>query len=162
VQSVESTRVRNHRSTGTPGLPCAMVLTAYTALSPVTGLSCHRHRRLPANLTPASGRQDHTTSPYAPASFVCVSQAEDPIAPMLPRPPLPAPTFLTMANAPLSGRDARMCRDDLPDGESEIFLREGLDRLMGDLPVGHNQQPVRQQDCGADCTRTRKNAARCG
>jgi hypothetical protein len=25
----------------------------------------------------------------------------------------------------------------LPDGLSEIFLREGLDRLLGDLPVGH-------------------------
>jgi hypothetical protein len=35
----------------------------------VTGLSCHhRPRRLPANLTPASGRQDHTTSPSAPVS----------------------------------------------------------------------------------------------
>ena len=34
---VESTRVSHHRSTGTPGLPCAMVLTAYFALSPVTG-----------------------------------------------------------------------------------------------------------------------------
>src|ERR1700729_2445353 len=43
VQSVESTRVRHHRSTGTPGLPCAMVLTAYFALSPVIELVCHRH-----------------------------------------------------------------------------------------------------------------------
>src|ERR1700735_3447476 len=42
---VESTRVSHHRFTGTPGLPCAMVLTAYFALSPVTGLVCHRHRR---------------------------------------------------------------------------------------------------------------------
>jgi hypothetical protein len=41
---VESTRVSHHRSTGTPGLPCAMVLTAYFALSPVTGLVCHRRR----------------------------------------------------------------------------------------------------------------------
>jgi hypothetical protein len=40
--SVESTRVSHHRSTGTPGLPCAMVLAAYFALSPVTGLVCHR------------------------------------------------------------------------------------------------------------------------
>ena len=39
---VESTRVSHHRFTGTPGLPCAMVLTAYFALSPVTGLVCHR------------------------------------------------------------------------------------------------------------------------
>ena len=28
------------------GLPCAMVLTAYAVLSPVTNSSCHRHRRI--------------------------------------------------------------------------------------------------------------------
>src|SRR5580692_3555158 len=35
-------------TTGSPetsGLPCAMVLTAYFVLSPVTGLSCHRRSR---------------------------------------------------------------------------------------------------------------------
>jgi hypothetical protein len=42
---VESTRVSHHRFTGTPGLPCAMVLTGSSALSLVTGLSCHHHRR---------------------------------------------------------------------------------------------------------------------
>jgi hypothetical protein len=44
-----------------------MVLTVSFVLSPVTGLVCHRRlRKLPsANLTPASGRQDHTTSPSA-------------------------------------------------------------------------------------------------
>jgi hypothetical protein len=48
-----------------------MVLTVSSALSPVTGLSCHRRLRVEsANLTPASGRQDHTTSPSAPAPFV--------------------------------------------------------------------------------------------
>jgi hypothetical protein len=50
-----------------PGIPRAMVLTVSFVLSPATGLSCHR--RLAdsylRNLTPASGRQDHTTSPYA-------------------------------------------------------------------------------------------------
>src|ERR1700729_4033582 len=42
---VVNTRVSHHRFTGSPGLPCAMVLTAYFALSPVTGLSCHRRQR---------------------------------------------------------------------------------------------------------------------
>jgi hypothetical protein len=44
-----------------------MVLTAYIALSPVIGLSCHRRRRklVSANLTPASRCQDHTTWPSA-------------------------------------------------------------------------------------------------
>jgi hypothetical protein len=41
---VESTRVSHHRSTGTPGLPCAMVLTVSFALSPVIGLVCHRRQ----------------------------------------------------------------------------------------------------------------------
>jgi hypothetical protein len=54
-----------------------MVLTAYFVLSPVIGLSCHRRFRMwrvekpgwvwraSGNLTPASRRQDHTTSPSA-------------------------------------------------------------------------------------------------
>src|SRR5467141_2808428 len=58
-----------------------MVLTVSFVLSPVTGLVCHRRprigfvqarlgRRDSANLTPASGRQDHATSPYAATSLV--------------------------------------------------------------------------------------------
>src|SRR5216683_6811660 len=58
-----------------------MVLTVSFVLSPVTGLVCHRRprigfvqarsgRRNSANLTPASGRQDHTTSPSAATSLV--------------------------------------------------------------------------------------------
>src|ERR1700730_5087262 len=46
AQSVESTRVSHHRFTGTPGLPCAMVLAVSFALSPVTGLVCHRRQRI--------------------------------------------------------------------------------------------------------------------
>src|ERR1700675_3465293 len=70
---------RNH-----PAFPHAMVLTVSFVLSPVTGLFCHRRQRTcvlsapgradstSANLTPASGRQDHTTSPYAAMSLVRV------------------------------------------------------------------------------------------
>jgi hypothetical protein len=64
---------RKHTSVVTAGTPEAIRhslhdgVTAYFALSPVTGLSCHRRRprceSIIANLTPASGRQDHTTSP---------------------------------------------------------------------------------------------------
>jgi hypothetical protein len=42
--SVDSTRVSHHGCTGTPGIP-AQWFTAYFVLSPVIGLSCHRHRR---------------------------------------------------------------------------------------------------------------------
>src|SRR5436309_14231213 len=49
-----------------PAFPHAMVLTAYIALSPVIGPGCHRRTRdTSRNLTPASRRQDHTTSPSA-------------------------------------------------------------------------------------------------
>src|SRR5216684_5683768 len=47
--------------------------TAYSALSPVTGLFATvapEKRLLLTNLTPASGRQDHTTSPSALVPFV--------------------------------------------------------------------------------------------
>jgi hypothetical protein len=59
-----------------------MVLTVYFVLSPVIGLFCHRHPAdmvlsapgradlPPLDLTPASRRQDHTTSPSAKAPFV--------------------------------------------------------------------------------------------
>src|SRR6266403_1220793 len=59
-----------------------MVLTVSFELSPATGLFCHRRPAdmfvskrgwadlNSANLTPASGRQDHTTSPYAATSLV--------------------------------------------------------------------------------------------
>ena len=67
-------RTRAYRfSGGNPAFPARWV-TVYSALSPVTGLSCHRHPRkvlLLANLTPASGRQDHTASPSAPPALVC-------------------------------------------------------------------------------------------
>jgi len=99
-----------------------------------------------ANLTPASGRQDHTTSPYATSSLVRSlgdrSQAVKPAlqsrrAKTLPRPPHPIPTFVTIMIR-RSSRDgmARTCRDDLPDGESGIFFETGLDRQIADLPVG--------------------------
>jgi hypothetical protein len=73
---VERTRVTTS-TPERPAFPHAMVLTAYVGLSPVTGLFCHRHSQskvlsLPgwakqdsANLTPASGRQDHTILPSA-------------------------------------------------------------------------------------------------
>src|SRR5664280_167446 len=74
-----------------------MVLTAYFALSPVIGLVCHRRlrikvltrpgraRKTSANLTPASRRQDHTTSPSAATSLVSV-----PLIAHGPKPTLPS------------------------------------------------------------------------
>jgi hypothetical protein len=110
-----------------PGIPRAMVLTVSFVLSPVTGLVCHRHRRIwrvkarsgrhaSANLTPASGRQDHTTSPSAAASFVSApfdrSQAFsnlpcDRVARLtLPASKASRPASVTIASRPSVGRDA--------------------------------------------------------
>src|SRR3984893_16129091 len=99
-----------------------MVLTAYVGLSPVTGLFCHRRLAdlvlsLPgraditsANLTPASGRQDHTILPSAATSLVSVPVIAhksfdspcDPIArKTLPRPPHPVPYVRDDRETPL-------------------------------------------------------------
>jgi hypothetical protein len=52
--------------------------TAYFVPSLANGFLAtiiRRKRWLPANLTPAPRRQDHTTSPYASATFVFVTSA---------------------------------------------------------------------------------------
>jgi hypothetical protein len=59
---------RRHRKH--PAFPTQWFYGLYV-ISPVTGLFCHRRpREKPATLTPASGCQDHTTSPSAWASLV--------------------------------------------------------------------------------------------
>jgi hypothetical protein len=98
--SAQKKRTRAYRfSGGNPAFP-AQWFTAYFVLSPVIGLVCHRRRRkfISANLTPASRRQDHTTSPSARQRSRLQRRL---------RPPHPAPTFVTMANAPLRDGMAR-------------------------------------------------------
>ena len=93
---VVSTRVvRSHRNH--PAFPTQWFYGFLRAL-PGDRLSCHRHqRKLPsANLTPAPGRQDNTTSPSAGR---IARQARSP------RPPHPAPRFVTLRNAPPKERD---------------------------------------------------------
>jgi hypothetical protein len=45
VQNKKAHERSHHGHTGSPGIPCAMVLTVSFALSPVTGLVCHRRLR---------------------------------------------------------------------------------------------------------------------
>ena len=109
--------------------------TAYFALSLATGLVCHHRKRKisPANLTPASGRQDHTTSPSAPASFVFRRHRVHHI---------PLSTFVTMRNAPLIEAGRERYTPDLHFGKTEIFFRKRLDsyfsEVMFDLPDRQN------------------------
>src|SRR5450631_2537280 len=104
-----------------------MVLTVSFVLSPVTGSFATVIRGLTldrkpgradptsANLTPASGCQDHTTSPYAATSFVSSpfdrsrafrQPALHHVARLtLPRPPHPHPASVTIAIRPSVGWD---------------------------------------------------------
>src|SRR6267154_6556456 len=122
-----------------------MVLTVYFVLSPVTGLFCHRRQRIrvlskpgradstSANLTPASGRQDHTTSPYATSSLVRVlliahksfDSPCDPVARQtLPRPPHPHPASVTIMIRPSGGVGWREFVEMIcPTGEAKYFCK---------------------------------------
>src|SRR5882724_4291746 len=111
-------------TTGKPpstGIPRAMVLTVSFALSPVTGLVCHRRLRKisSANLTPASGRQDHTTSPSALARLVKRTNRVHRI---------PLPTSVTIASRPsLRQRDGDRYAGDLGVTGTGKFLPRDLD-----------------------------------
>ena len=73
---VGSTRSSPQAHRKSPGIPCAMVLTAYCALSPATNSFCHRRQRIKTCRSPvgpthlrwlsiSNGCQNHTPSPYA-------------------------------------------------------------------------------------------------
>ena len=154
VCSLESTRVSHHGHTGN---------TRHSPRNGFNGL----YRALPGDraflppspakvastdLTPASGRQDHTTSPSGPVSTKATrrfwyqsrrSFSEGGSASLVVR-------HCRVHRIPPHVRDDRetplcwdgtgqACRDDLPDGESGIFFAGGLDGVFNtrvDLPVG--------------------------
>jgi hypothetical protein len=93
-----------------------MVLTVSFVLSPVTGLSCHRHpAQFPApNLTPASGRQDHTTSPSASGAFVGAPSAS--IA--------SCPASVTISSRPSVGQDGVNMNLIWVDREEKYFFSQ--------------------------------------
>src|SRR6476469_5289266 len=72
---------------------------------------------LAASLTPASGRQDHTTSPSASARFVKRAFAST----------ASRPTFVTIAKRPSEGRDWLVLSLRLAKREAKYFCRWGLD-----------------------------------
>src|SRR6202171_3862993 len=120
----------HHGRTGTPGIPARNGFNGFlralpgdrACLSPSSAL-------LLADLTPASRRQDHTTSPSAATSFV-----RAPLA----RPTLPAsrPNVRDDGQRPSSGRNGAGSKSDLGLRRSGIFLQRGLDTQFTDLPVG--------------------------
>ena len=146
-----SARRNAHEHTGTAGAARHSLrsgLTAYTELSPETNSSCLRRRRIEglpkpgwvdfssAGLTPATGarttRLCRTLQRQSSARCVGSRTEARPVntttRPTLPRPPQPAPTFVTMANAPLPGRDGASCKGDLGLRRRSIFFQSRLDR----------------------------------
>src|ERR1700686_1674192 len=109
--SIHSGRTENH-----PASPHAMVLTAYVALSPAIGLSCHRRLRklLPADLTPASRRQDHTILPSANKAL----SSEAPLAATA-----SSPASVTIAIRPSSGGDGCGYKVIWDFGKPEYFFK---------------------------------------
>ena len=133
--------VRSHRNP--PGFPtqwlyglCRTLPGDRTFLPPSLPRSL-----LLKNLTPASRRQDHTILPSAEKRSL-VSSAS-------PRPPHPAPRFVTLRNAPAWTGMARQ-RTDLPFRKTRIFLQKGLDRGVENHP---GDLPVRQQTAGCGWVR---------
>jgi hypothetical protein len=93
---VESTRVSHHGYTGSPGIPARNGFNGFLrALPGDRALLSPSSADLSANLTPASRRQDHTTSPSASAR---------PRQKRYLRPSHPVPTSVTIAKRP-SDRD---------------------------------------------------------
>jgi len=129
-RATKSTGVGPQVNRSNAGFPCAVVYGLLRALPGDRAFlppSSARCVSIVANLTPASGRQDHTTSPSA-MSGARLS-------------PSPASTASHRAlrdvrNAPLVGRDGRIWITDLPDDGSGIFLRKGMDRVLVICPSG--------------------------
>ena len=99
-----------------------IVLVTLLFVTPSSAI-CFRFRQLDA-CTGASDPNDFTVR-YSP--FVSRAAAST----------APCPSFATMANAPLVGQDGGSPTSDLPDGASDLFLREGLDRFSVICPSGH-------------------------
>jgi hypothetical protein len=71
MQNKKAYEYRHHRSRRNIRPSLRNGFTVSFALSQVTGLFCHLDwRKSFANVTPASGRQDHTTSPSVSMPFV--------------------------------------------------------------------------------------------
>src|ERR1700716_3624816 len=108
---VEGTRV-SQVTPESPGTPRAMVYSLFRALPGDRALLPPSPALLSANLTPASGCQDHTTLPSASTCPRLKHRL---------RPPHPTPTSVTIAKRPsVLGRDRETYRADLGWAASSI------------------------------------------
>jgi len=125
------TRVFTAEAPETSGIPHAMVLTAYIALSPGTGLFCPRHFRgncFPRKLSASVG----APGPHVFAVRISIARLVTPK-----RPSHPAPNVRDDRDTPLLWRrDGANNTTDFGFGKSEIFFRKRLDRGIKKQPVG--------------------------
>jgi hypothetical protein len=77
-------------------------------------------------LTPATGRQDHTTSPYAKAPFVRARNARDDAAAST----ASRSNVRDDGQRPSSGTGRPLKATDLPRTQSRKYFVEGLDRIL--------------------------------
>src|SRR6478752_389962 len=96
-----------------------MVLTVSFALSPVTGLVCHRHRR---NCFRELDASVGASGPHDFAVRLTRRSSATPSASTASR-----PAAVTIACRPSVGRNGGGYRSDLGTERTGIFLREGLD-----------------------------------
>jgi len=128
--SVESTRVSHHGHAGyvrhSPRNGFNGLLRALPGDRAFLPPSSSRSLLL-KNLTPASGRQDHTASPSARSAHSSRRR---------PRPPHPAPTSVTIASAPLSGRDGATMEVIWVKREQDYFCERGWTGASVICPAG--------------------------
>src|SRR6266446_4392875 len=133
VQNKKHTSIVTTVTPERPGIPRAMVLRLTSRSPRRSGLLSPSSARLLADLTPASGRQNHTTSPSASAPFVTRAARVHRIPPRVD----------DVAQRPSVGRDVDGYASDLGQPRRRIFLQKGLDRpfrkTRSDLPVRQNQ-----------------------
>jgi hypothetical protein len=104
-----------------PGIPRAMVLTAYIALSPGD-----RAFLPPSPREVASARLDASVGASGPHDFAVRWSA--PSSEALPASTASRPAFVTIASRPCVGRDGARYTCDLHFGKTEISFRQGLDK----------------------------------
>src|SRR5579871_2726278 len=119
VRKIESTRVSHYRYAGRSGLPCAIGFNGFLRARPGDRALLSPWVTTLARCTGYQRRDIRPTRLHRPHRRVSSCNAFASIA--------SRPTFVTMANAPLPGRDGRASKADLPDASSEIFSQKGLD-----------------------------------
>jgi hypothetical protein len=121
--SVVNTRVSHHESTGTSRHSRTQWFYGlFRALPGDRALLPPSPADTSASLTPASGCQDHTTSPSASVPFVNGTSAST----------ASHPASVTIAIRPSSGTRRREYSSDLGIRKIRIFLQMGLDRFLPD------------------------------